>query len=186
MQAVKVLQLTLILFDMDITVDGVIGPITIAATQTTARRAPGHLVDAYGIERLKYYLSLTDERPNLCKFARTRRMGLIEKLMGFVFGGGVQSTIEVLRENSEKSAVSAHVLRQATLTQFATEYRNPRSGFSRLIDGVNRLQRHTMAFGVLGPFVAAMLDPIWFADRMAGLSLVPESLWWLLGAIVSF
>ena len=43
-QTVKVLQRTLILFDMDITVDGVIGPITIAATQTTARRAPGHLV----------------------------------------------------------------------------------------------------------------------------------------------
>ena len=32
-------------------------------------------------------------------------MGLIEKLMGFVFGGGVQSTVEVFRENSEKSAV---------------------------------------------------------------------------------
>ena len=43
-----------------------------------------------------------------------------------------------------------------------------------------------MAFGVLDPFVAAMLDPIWFVDRMAGLSLVPEPLWWLLGAIVSF
>lgn len=48
--AVKVLQRTLILFDMEITVDGVIGPITIAATQTAARRAPDHLVDAYGIE----------------------------------------------------------------------------------------------------------------------------------------
>jgi hypothetical protein len=43
-----------------------------------------------------------------------------------------------------------------------------------------------MAFGVLGLFVAAMLNPIWFADRMAGLSLVPEPLWWLMGAIVSF
>ena len=43
-----------------------------------------------------------------------------------------------------------------------------------------------MAFGVLGLFIAAMVDPIWFADRMAGLSLVPEPLWWLLGAIVSF
>jgi lysozyme family protein len=73
-QAVKVLQRTLILFDMDITVVGVIGPITIAATQTAARRAPDHLVDAYGIERENYYLSLADERPNLCKFARTRRM----------------------------------------------------------------------------------------------------------------
>ena len=113
-------------------------------------------------------------------------MGLIEKLMGFVFGGDVQSTVEVFRENSEKSAVPAHVLQQATLTQFATEYRNPRSGFDRFIDGVNRLPPPAMAFGVLGLFIAALLDPIWFADRMAGLSLVPESLWWLLGAIVSF
>ena len=44
--AVKVLQRTLILFDMDITADGVIGPMTIAAAQTAARRAPDHLVDA--------------------------------------------------------------------------------------------------------------------------------------------
>ena len=43
-----------------------------------------------------------------------------------------------------------------------------------------------MAFGVLGLFIAAMVDPIWFADRMTGLSLVPEPLWWLLDAIVSF
>ena len=113
-------------------------------------------------------------------------MGLIEKLMGFVFGGGVQSTVEVFRENSEKSAVRAHVLQQAALTQFATEFRSPRSGFDRFIDGVNRLPRPAMAFGVLGLFIAAMVDPIWFADRMAGLSLVPEPLWWLLGAIVSF
>ena len=53
-QAVKVLQRELILFDMDINVDGMIGPITIAATQTAARRAPDHLVDVYGIERLNY------------------------------------------------------------------------------------------------------------------------------------
>ena len=72
-QAVKVLQRTLILFDMDITVDGVIGPINIAATQTAARRPPDHLVDAYGIERVNYYLSLADAQPNLRKFARTSR-----------------------------------------------------------------------------------------------------------------
>lgn len=71
--AIKVLQRTLMLLDMEITVDGVIGPITIAATQTAARRAPDHLVDAYGIERVNYYLSLADARPNLRKFARTRR-----------------------------------------------------------------------------------------------------------------
>ena len=107
-------------------------------------------------------------------------------MMGFVFGGGVQSTVEVFRENSEKSAVRSHILQQAALTQFATEFRNPRSGFDQFIDGVNRLPRPAMAFGVLGLFIAAMMDLIWFADRMAGLSLVPEPLWWLLGAIVSF
>ena len=31
-----------------------------------------------------------------------------------------------------------------------------------------------------------MLDPVWFAARMQGIALVPEPLWWLLGAIVSF
>jgi lysozyme family protein len=71
--AIKVLQRTLILLDMGITADGVIGPITIAATQTAARRAPDHLVDAYGIKRVNYYLFLADARPNLRKFARTRR-----------------------------------------------------------------------------------------------------------------
>ena len=31
-----------------------------------------------------------------------------------------------------------------------------------------------------------MIDPIWFAERMQGVALVPEPLWWLMGAIVSF
>jgi hypothetical protein len=31
-----------------------------------------------------------------------------------------------------------------------------------------------------------MVDPVWFASRMQGVALVPEPLWWLLGAIVSF
>ena len=31
-----------------------------------------------------------------------------------------------------------------------------------------------------------MVDPLWFAERMQGIALVPEPLWWLLGVIVSF
>ena len=68
-------------------------------------------------------------------------MGLIENLMGFVFGGGVQSTVGVFRQNSEKSDIRAHVLQQAALTQFATEFRSSRSGFDRFIAGVNCLPR---------------------------------------------
>ncbi len=40
--------------------------------------------------------------------------------------------------------------------------------------------------GTLGLFVTAMVDPLWFAERMQGIALVPEPLWWLLGVIVSF
>ena len=43
-----------------------------------------------------------------------------------------------------------------------------------------------MALGCLGLLGAAMVDPVWFSARMAGIALVPEPLWWLLGVIVSF
>ena len=78
-------------------------------------------------------------------------MGLIKKMMGFVFGAGVQSTVWVFRKNPEKSDIRSHVLQQAALTQFATEFRSPRSGFDRFIDGVNRLPRPAMAW-CFGPF----------------------------------
>ncbi len=52
--------------------------------------------------------------------------------------------------------------------------------------GINRLPRPALALGTLGLFLAAMIDPIWFAARMQGIALVPEPLWWLLGVIVSF
>ena len=71
--AIKVLQRTLNLFDTEISLDGVIGPVTIRATQSVSRCAPQYLVDAYGIERVNYYLSLANARQNLRKFARTRR-----------------------------------------------------------------------------------------------------------------
>jgi hypothetical protein len=107
----------------------------------------------------------------ICISTKGSSMGLIEKLMGFVFRGGVQSNVEVFRENSKKSAVRAHVPQQASLTQFATEFCNPRSGFDRFIDEVNRLPRPAMAFGVLGLCIAAMVDPIclliaWRAYRL--------------------
>lgn len=43
-----------------------------------------------------------------------------------------------------------------------------------------------MALGTVGLFVFAMANPVDFATRMQGLDYVPDPLWWLLGAIVSF
>jgi hypothetical protein len=117
-------------------------------------------------------------------------MGLIDRVMGVLFGGAgnvVRETAEVFRENAEGRAVREAELSQAALAQFAAEFAALRPGlFDRVIDGLNRLPRPALALGTLGLFVAAMVDPVWFAARMQGVALVPEPLWWLMGAIVSF
>jgi lysozyme family protein len=70
--AIKILQRTLREFGQNISVDGVIGPKTIAA----AFEVDGdidYLRDAYGMSRREYYFRLGDKNPKLRKFARTRR-----------------------------------------------------------------------------------------------------------------
>jgi len=120
-------------------------------------------------------------------------MGLIERVFSFVFGGGpgegsgLARTVEVFRENEEAKAQREANLSHAALAQFAAEFAVPRRGaFDRLMDGLNRIPRPALALGTLGLFVSAMVEPVWFAERMQGISLVPEPLWWLMGAIVSF
>ena len=117
-------------------------------------------------------------------------MGLISGVMGLLFGGGrnvLRETAEVFRENAEAEAGRAAALRAQVQAQYAAEFSVPRrGGFDRFMDGLNRLPRPALALGTLGLFVAAMVDPIWFAERMQGIALVPEPLWWLLGVIVSF
>lgn len=117
-------------------------------------------------------------------------MGLIEKVLTLVFGGGrnaVAETVEVFRVNADDSDARAADIQSAAMAQLAAEFQHPRRGwYDRTIDGLNRIPRPAMALGTLGLFVAAMSDPVWFAERMQGIALVPEPLWWLLGAVVSF
>lgn len=117
-------------------------------------------------------------------------MGLIDGLFGLLFGGGrnvVKDTVEVFRENAEGASTRDAAYRSAALGQFAAEFAVPRKGmFDRFMDGLNRVPRPALALGTLGLFISAMVNPIWFASRMQGIALVPDPLWWLLGAIVSF
>lgn len=68
--AVRILQRLLQDMRITVTVDGVIGPQTIAATQMGQAAAPDHFVDAYGIARRNYYYALADARPSSRKYAR--------------------------------------------------------------------------------------------------------------------
>jgi hypothetical protein len=111
-------------------------------------------------------------------------------MMNALFGGNrniIAQTAEVFHENAEAAGARGAALQTEVLRQYAAEFAQPRKGwFDRLIDGLNRLPRPMMALGTLSLFVVAMYDPIWFATRMQGLALVPEPLWWLMGAIVGF
>ena len=117
-------------------------------------------------------------------------MGLIGDILGTIFGGSrnvVRDTVEVFRPNAEATARREAELAAASLAQFAAEFALPRKGlYDRFIDGLNRLPRPMLALGTIGLFAASMSDPVWFANRMQGIALIPEPLWWLMGAIVSF
>jgi hypothetical protein len=102
-------------------------------------------------------------------------------------GAAATGLAEVFTPNATKAMEARHAALAAALAEFGVEVaREPRGWFDRLVDGMNRLPRPGLALGTIGLFVYAMAAPESFAVRMQGLAYVPEPLWWLLGAVVSF
>lgn len=108
----------------------------------------------------------------------------------WIFGSGrnvIAETAEVFRVNAEAGAQREADYAQAALAQHAAEFQHARKGrFDRFVDGLNRLPRPLLVVATFLLFASAMFDPLWFAERMQGLALVPEPLWWLAGTIVAF
>lgn len=73
--AVRILQRLIRDMRIDVGVDGLIGPKTIAAAHAAMAAAPDHLADAYGIARRNYYYALADARAASRKFARRQDGG---------------------------------------------------------------------------------------------------------------
>lgn len=119
-------------------------------------------------------------------------MGMIGRLVGApgavtALGEAAKGVAEVFVPSATKKMELSAEAQMAALQQLGEEYQNPSLGwFDRLVNGLNRLPRPMLAFGTLGLFTYAMVDPQAFAYRMVGLNAVPEPLWWLLGAIVAF
>jgi hypothetical protein len=119
-------------------------------------------------------------------------MGLIGRAMGVgqaagAIGDAAQGLSEVFVANATRAMELDAEIHRATMETAAAEFQHAGPGlFDRIINGLNRLPRPMLALGTLGLFVFAMVDPGAFAARMVGLEAVPEPLWWLLGAIVSF
>jgi Holin of 3TMs, for gene-transfer release len=109
-------------------------------------------------------------------------------------GGAVTDVAHVWKEDAEAGAQRRHaetmaVTEQdmATMQQFATEFSAPRDGWwDSFINGLNRLPRPLITFGILSMFVIAPLWPERFVLIAQGWQLIPEGAWALLGIVIAF
>jgi Holin of 3TMs, for gene-transfer release len=119
-------------------------------------------------------------------------MGMIGSILGAgtaarEIGAAVGGVAEVFAGNRAAREAAEAAGFAATVGQYGAEFASAGNGrFDRFVNGLNRLPRPLLALGTLALFVYAMAEPVGFGERMQGLNLVPEPLWWLLGAIVSF
>lgn len=119
-------------------------------------------------------------------------MGMMDRFLGV---GGTAAAVasaatgmaEVLRESATRRMELDEAAHANATSQFAAEFAaRPRTWFDGFVDGLNRLPRPVLTLGTVGLFAYAMIEPQGFGLRMTNLNLVPEPLWWLLGAIISF
>ena len=119
-------------------------------------------------------------------------MGLMDRFLGA--GSAVTSeanaatgVAEVFRENTTRRMELDEEAYARAMAQLSGEFAAaPRGWFDGMMNGLNRLPRPVMTLGTVGLFVYAMIEPEGFGLRMENLNLVPEPLWWLLGAVISF
>lgn len=119
-------------------------------------------------------------------------MGMIGAILGSggaarQIGEAVGGVAEVFVGNRAQREAAESREAVAAMAELGAEFvRAPAGRFDGFVDGLNRLPRPLLTLGTLGLFVYAMAAPAGFTVRMHGLDAVPEPLWWLLGAIVSF
>ena len=116
---------------------------------------------------------------------------MVADILKALFGGGrnvISETAGIFTINKENQAERDENATKSSLDQFGQEFKSAQRThwFDRFIDGVNRIPRPFMALGIIGLFISAMVNPVWFSSRMTGIALIPEPMWWLLGAIVAF
>ena len=119
-------------------------------------------------------------------------MGMIDRFLGAgptitAVGNAAGGMAEIFRQNATRRMELDEEAYAHAMQQLGLEFQHaPHSWFDSFVNGLNRLPRPGMTIGILGLFSYAMVDPPGFAIRMEGLNEVPEPLWWLLGAVVSF
>lgn len=113
------------------------------------------------------------------------------KLLSFLVGGGAQAVSAAITPfTGDKQQVEdhRHAENMGRLSQFTAEFadRQNRTLWDSFIDGLNRLPRPILALGIIALFVWASADPVRFAAAAQAWALIPEEMWIVLGAIITF
>lgn len=116
---------------------------------------------------------------------------MLGKLLSFVIGGGVKAVSEAVTPftgDKVQAEDNRHDESIARLSQYTAEFadRQGRTWWDSFIDGLNRLPRPLMAFGVISLFIWASADPARFAASAQAWALIPDEMWIVLGAIITF
>jgi hypothetical protein len=119
-------------------------------------------------------------------------MGVIDRFIGVAptvtaLGSAASGMAEIFTQNATRKMELNEEAYARAMSQYGQEFiAAPRGWFDGFVNGLNRMPRPLLALGTMALFIYAMIDPAAFSLRMQGLQLVPEPLWWLLGAIVGF
>jgi hypothetical protein len=114
-------------------------------------------------------------------------------VMSWILGGGAKQAAAavvqvagVFKPNAKASEARGHAYDGAALGQYAAEFAHPCRGGDGLVDGLNRLVRPVITFGLLGILPAVVIWPEGAAIAFAALALLPAGYWALVTVIIGF
>lgn len=97
--------------------------------------------------------------------------------------GGLFKT--VFGDKSESNS-QTHNEQMAVYGQFGKEFGHSKTKWDSFIDGLNRLPRPLMTYGIIALFVWCARDPLAFVVYAEALQAMPQQGWVILGIIITF
>lgn len=103
-------------------------------------------------------------------------------------GEAVSSVWSTVKGDKGATNEAIHKEQIAVIEQYAAESkgRTTATWWDSMVDGINRLVRPVLAFGVIAILVWSIYDPVTFVEIMGALAVVPDEMWLMLLGIVVF
>lgn len=116
-------------------------------------------------------------------------MGWFTTIVNLFKGGkSVAKVLSQGKANEHTEHMASIDLDKSAVMQYAAEFhqRDNRNWWDSFVDGLNRLPRPLMAIAVLGFFVLAPLDPLYFMQIAKAYEVMPDGYWALLSVVIGF